>query len=352
MVRWVARCVAVLHDAFPATIDYPTAREARVLRDLGYEVHVVELGPRSSTRWEGVQRWSEPTRAGVVRRLARLRPQLCMAEGATWMLLGLPFAQHTWTRVTGVSVQPLKRRAQQRLLPRARHVSFLNPHDEQQFALPPGKVVDLAHAVDIAFWSDAPERDAEFWQRRGLTVPEGPVLCYAAQLMRRKRQRELVDWLGPLLQDRPDVRLVLAGGTVEPDEEAAARASAVRQGIEGQVVFIGPLSPREEVRQLYAWSTVHVINTAAEMECMVLYESLAGGTPTLISDIPELTSAFPALLKHADGEQLRANVTALLDDPALRDAQVRSARARLPWADNTTHDRNLEEVAVALLGRP
>jgi glycosyltransferase involved in cell wall biosynthesis len=343
--------VVVFHPGeFPDSLDYPTARPAMLARDEGFEVHVVEVlhGQRAHRMFDGVQRWTEPSRARGLLRTARLRADLLFTEGSTWQLLALPSAHHSWVRATGGSSRPWLLAFERLLIRPASAVSFLNPWEQERWRLPDRQQADLSHPVDITFWSTPVASDPQLWSARGLTAPRGPVISYVAQIMQRKRQAELVSSLAELMRERPDVGLALAGYVAEPEAERQLRALIHAERLENRVWILGRLT-REEVRQLYAQSTAHVINTASEMECMVLYESLAAGTPTLISALPELTSAFPGLPAHHNGQELRANVGRLLDDPALGPRLVASARTRLGWADVVRHDEGFRRRLGAML---
>src|SRR5205823_2556975 len=135
-----------------------------------------------------------------------------------------------------------------------------------------------------------------------------------AQIRALKRQSQLVEALAPLLKERRDITLAFAGWTLEEAEEAATKAAIARNGLNGRVILLGNLG-REDLRQLYAWTDVHAINSTTETQCLVLYESLAARRPTLIPRLPQLTSQFPGLLAHDTKQELLANARRLLDDP-------------------------------------
>jgi glycosyltransferase involved in cell wall biosynthesis len=342
------RAVAVF-DEFPSTLEYPVARPALLLRDMGLDVHIIDLAADQRGRhYPGVTLWAERSHAAVARRLVHLRAGFAFLEGATWTLALLPLARRSWVRFTGTAGSPAKRAAQRYLLRRAAAVSFENPYEKGLFDIDPARQADLAYPVDIAFWAKRVERDPKFWQERRQPQPTGIVLTYVAQVMERKRQLPLVRDLLPLLLDTEDMTIVLAGYIVDESEAAAISKLARESGLQDRVLLLGGLSPKG-VRQLYAWTAIHVINSSRETQCMALYESLAAGVPTLISDIPELTTAFPDLLRHRSPEQLRANVATLLDSPGVGQEQIDSCRPRLMWADVTAHDEAFARTTRRLL---
>jgi glycosyltransferase involved in cell wall biosynthesis len=193
------------------------------------------------------------------------------------------------------------------------------------------------------------EKDPQFWERHGMQRPEGPVIACVGQIIRRKRPVEIFDSLAPVLQSRKDVTLVFAGETFEPEVERTLRYHISAEGLADRVLLPGVIRPREELRQLYSWADIHVLNTVWESQCMVLYESLAAGVPTLIPAIPELTSAFPNLPAHRNGDELKHNVMTLLDDPDFRTRLVRSSKPYLEWAYNESHDRTIHRLCTEWL---
>lgn len=339
----------VVHDRMPHSITMPTARPALLLREAGAEVHVVDIGPRGRDEDEGVLKWHCSSRVAAALRVATLRPDFLFLEGSTWHLMLLPLSRRSWVRATGRSERPVVATAERLMIRAASVVSVSNPDHAERWQLPKGRLLELAYPVDIDFWSAPVERSPEFWQRRGLPTPPGPVVTYVAQLMKRKRQTEMVSALAPVLRDRPDVRLVFAGAPVEPGAEDALRATAKGAGVAEQVHVLGPVSPPEELRQLYAWTTVHAVNSAWETQCMVVYESLAAGVANAVSALPVLTTAFPDVPAHEDDDALRRNVVHLLDDAEARAAVVRESRDRLRWADIRRHDEVFRSTVTGLL---
>jgi glycosyltransferase involved in cell wall biosynthesis len=332
--------VAVVYDEFPGSIRYPEARPALLLAERGHDVHVVSLDTRpvdtAPARW-----WPASNRLALVRRVAALRPKLVFVESTTANLVAVPFGSRSWVRAPLPSPNPLKAAVQKALLSRADAVSFCHPAQGDPWRVPPERLADLPYPVDVSFWSQPVTREAEWWHRRGAEPPGGPVVALVANLLRRKRQVEALTALEPVLARRADVTLVFAGATFEAEVEAELRARIRERGLTGRVRLLGGL-PRDDVRQLLAWTSVHVVNTAFETQCMAVYESLAAGVPTLIAGIPELTSAFPELPAHRDAADLSRNVEAVLDDPELARRAVERSQARVRWADIEHHDELFE----------
>lgn len=340
----------VITERYPHSLDNPVARPALLLAQRGYDVHIVDTWHEWPNRhYPGCTLWAEPERRAALRRVVTLRPDVLFMEGGSWMLpLAFRF-RHSWVRCTGVPSQPARRLAQHLLLKAPRLVGVQNPYDAARLRIPTRQRLDLPAPVDLTFWSTPVARDPEFWTKRGITPPER-VIMLTANLVALKRPAEIVAAAAPLLRDRPGLVLAFAGATVDAAVEADILRTAAELDVSDRTVLLGLLPPTE-VRQVLAWNAIHVVNSERESQCMALYESLAAGVPNTIRDIPWLTMAFPALPRHRDIAQLRANLVRLLDDDAFGHEVVARSRDALAWADVTAHDRTFAE-GLARLGQP
>jgi glycosyltransferase involved in cell wall biosynthesis len=339
-----------VQGAFPDSIRYPSARPTALLLARGFDVHVLARGTgRGKREIEGVTVWYEPSLSSTAERLIRLRPELAFFEGPSRELALLPVCHRRWVRTPYRSLQVGKAAAEQALLSAAEAVTFTNPYDATRWWVRHDRRLDLPYPVEVRYWSEPVARDADWWHRRDRCVPSGPVVAYVSNIVKGKRHAELTAALAPLLRRRPDMTLVIVGRTFDLDEMSRLEAVIRREAVADQMWLVGELE-RDDLRQLYAWTDVHALNTAHETQCMVVYESLAAGVPTLIPAIPSLTQAFPALLDHANGMELQLNVERLLDDRSLGQEQVRRSRSRVEWADVRRHDRLFAEHCARLLG--
>jgi glycosyltransferase involved in cell wall biosynthesis len=245
--------------------------------------------------------------------------------------------RNTWVRTPMASANPVKHWLQRQLAGRVASLSITNPHDASAWPQTRRRD-DVPYPVDVAFWSEPTPRQPTFWTDRGWTTPTGPVLGYVSNLLPRKAQIELIQWLSPLLAQRPATRLALVGNSFDDDYVRQLRATIIRRGLQDQVLVMGGLDP-EGVRQFFAWTDVHIVNTTSETQCMAVFESLAAGVATVIRDIPALTEAFPGLPAHNTEGELCSNVARLLDVEGARGQLVATSAERLEWADVRRHDR-------------
>lgn len=335
-------------DGPPVTFTSNAFLPAAHLRDAGLEVHVVSrAGGPEHRRVEGIDVWVEPSTRAVASRIARLRPELYFCESASYGLLFGALGR-SWIR-NPTPVAGARGVAIQRVLLRAFDaVSFTSPALAAEWTVRPDRLVDLSYPVDVPFWSERPARRAETWAELERDVPRGPSLVFVANYAPLKRHAALVADLAPLLREREDVTLYFVGSGLVPEAYHETAATIARLDLEERVIVLGGL-PRERIRDVLAWMDLAVFPTAAETQCLVLYESLLAGLPVVINRLPALVTQFPTLPSYEDGAELRALVAAELDEPGAlrRDGW----QARVEWADQSRYEQVFADTVDRLLGR-
>lgn len=147
----------------------------------------------------------------------------------------------------------------------------------------------------------------------GEDEPEGHILLLGA-ISERKRQREVLE----ALAGEPGI--VVAGAYAGPREGLAAWEAAVR-GADAR--WLGEVSDQRVVARLQRGAAVLVHLARAEVQSLAVIETLAHGTPVVLSDIPshrELASAYPAWVRLARE----------LDDVLPRVRELRTRRPQGP----------------------
>lgn len=141
-------------------------------------------------------------------------------------------------------------------------------------------------------------------------------LCLAA-LEQRKRQVELIEALAPLIAEKPDFRLILAG---EGPERVRVEETIARLGLAQQVKLLGY---HERPEELIALADVGVLTSTREGLPRVVIQFLAAGTPIVINHLPGLEEIIAngvngVVLPEDDIDAAaRALVATLYDDEAL-----------------------------------
>jgi len=123
--------------------------------------------------------------------------------------------------------------------------------------------------------------------RQKYEIPlERPMLLYVGRVAFEKNIAFLLEMLKVLVQDVPDVLLVITG---EGPAEASLHRLTQELGLTHNVKFIGYLNRELELNACYQAADVFVFSSKSETQGLVLLEAMAQGTPVVA--IAELGTA-------------------------------------------------------------
>lgn len=162
--------------------------------------------------------------------------------------------------------------------------------------------------------------------RLKLQLPQGrPIVLAVRRLVRRMGLEDLIDAVKLLKKRTPDVLLLIAGKGRLQDELQARINEA---GLDDNVKLLG-FVPDQHLAALYRAATISVVPTVAlEGFGLITVESLASGTPVLVTPVGGLPEAVaglsPNLVLRATGaEAIAEGLGAALDGSLkLPDAQA------------------------------
>ena len=214
----------------------------------------------------------------------------------------------------------------------------------------PEKGVAIANGVDPTRFAPVDKAEA----RAALGLPQGvPLVVSVGHMVERKGFHILVEALNLLKgRGRDDVHMVFVGGAGEEgDFVAQVKGRVAEAGLTGRVHFAGAVA-NHLLPQYYSAADVFALATAKEGWPNVLFESLACGTPPVITEVwgtPECLCRpeLGVLVKERTGEAFAEALDQALSTEWDTDLLVRYARANT-WA--TVGRRTVTELerAVAL----
>jgi glycosyltransferase involved in cell wall biosynthesis len=188
------------------------------------------------------------------------------------------------------------------------------------------KVRVIPNGIDPSRFEALPD-PATFLEPRGIN---GPMVLYVGRLAVNKRMEMVLEALPNLLEDEPDLELVIAG----PDDGAGAEWKALTEelGIGSSVRFEGFLS-EEDLIAAFTAADVFVLPSDWEAFGIVLLEAMACRTPCICSDrggAPEVVvdGETGLVAPYADGEAWGSALAELIGDPERRRAMGEKGRRR------------------------
>lgn len=223
----------------------------------------------------------------------------------------------------------------------------------ERYGVAPERCVVIPGAVELDRFTPADDRDA---LRQRLGVDGSFVVLTARRLIRRTGVDLLISAWSTVAAAVPGAVLVVAGDGPEADD---LRARAAASPAADRIRFVG-LVPDAELIDWYRAADVSVVpSRALEGFGLVVLESLATGTPVVVTDIggmPEAIAAFdPTAIVPATAAALADRLVAAARPGGLPDREGCRAHAeRFGWdrARTSTEQLLTELTGGAAGGRP
>jgi glycogen synthase len=211
------------------------------------------------------------------------------------------------------------------------------------FEVAPERVHVIHNGIDADFYRPDPSTDALV--RHGID----PAVPYVLFVGRITRQKGIVHLVRAIRHLDPGIGVVLCAGQPDTPEIAAEVEAGVRsaQAERSNVVWIGEMVSREDVRQLYSHAAVFCCPSVYEPFGIINLEAAACETPVVASavgGIPEVVVdgetglLVPVELRPddpmapVDSDRFELNlagaINALMADAATREVMGRAARQR------------------------
>jgi teichuronic acid biosynthesis glycosyltransferase TuaC len=192
----------------------------------------------------------------------------------------------------------------------------------------PERMRVLRNGVDLALFRPGDREAAR--HRLGFTRP---TLLAVGNLVALKRHRLMVEALALL----PGADLVIVGAG---PEHAAIEALAHARGVADRVRLLGQM-PQQELPAIYNAADLLLLVSTHEGWPNVLLESMACGTPAVVSDLPGIADIVGAPAAGCivprippEPDHLAAAIRGLLAAPPLR-AATRAYAAQFDWQSTT-----------------
>jgi len=175
-----------------------------------------------------------------------------------------------------------------------------------------------------------PDPFASGWKKDTERQADRPfIITTVARLYVTKGLTYLLDTAALVEKTHPNVEFKVYGEG-ELRDELLAKAKTL--GLDGEKIFVGAFTNREELSRIMAGTDICVMSSILEGQPLSVVEAMAYGCPivtTAVGGIPELIQdgVNGLLCPPADPQCVAERIKVLLDDPALRKRLGNAARA-------------------------
>lgn len=178
---------------------------------------------------------------------------------------------------------------------------------------------------------------------------EGRTVLLSPRILQPLYQVHLiVEAMPAVLAAYPDTVLLITEYGVDVDYRTAIQNRVAELGIGHAVIFCGHVQ-HSAMPRYYSISTLSVAVPSSDGLPQTLLEGMACGTPNVLSRLPRyeelITHGESAWLVEQDPASIAAGILHLLDQPALRSAIARNARAVVETDANLPMQANRVETA-------
>ncbi len=205
--------------------------------------------------------------------------------------------------------------------------------------------------VELARWGAdldtyRPEGDVS-GLREALDLGDSPVVLSARAMRPIYNQEVVVKTIPLVLEQVPTTKFVFWEYGVDRDYLGEIKGLVKDLGLEEAVRFVGPADSYEEGANYYRLADVMVSVASSDSIPITMLESMACGTPVVITDLPSVRESIGdnengLLVPVGDPEALAAAVVRLLGDPQLRRKLRQKGLAFV--REHGDHQRNMARV--------
>lgn len=173
-------------------------------------------------------------------------------------------------------------------------------HDYLNNAFSQGQVVTLMNSVDTQIFYPCQTQKEKLLLRQKLGLPIiSTILIFVGSIIHRKGVDVLVEAFKQVSQKNPDLFLLLVGPhkiqenpSVDENWIASLQTSLAEANLTSKVIFLGLVSDRQSLSELYRASDVFVFPSRKEGLGNVVLEAMASGLPVVSSDLPVLKNVI------------------------------------------------------------
>ena len=145
------------------------------------------------------------------------------------------------------------------------------------------KILLSKNGVNTTVYSSLPNEKAEQIKSE-FNLQGKKVILQVGSVYENKGQERLVRLLSPMLKKRKDLIYAFVGGIVSQEYFEKINDTSRELGVSEQVIYLGAVSPGEELNRYYNMAECSVFSSTLESFGLVIIEAISAGTPVVMSN--------------------------------------------------------------------
>ncbi|MBQ4135819.1 MAG: glycosyltransferase family 4 protein [Clostridia bacterium] len=145
------------------------------------------------------------------------------------------------------------------------------------------KVLLSKNGVNTTVYSSLPNEKVEQIKSE-FNLQGKKVILQVGSVYENKGQERLVKLLSPMLKKRKDLIYAFVGGIVSQEYFEKINDTSRELGVSEQVIYLGAVSPGEELNRYYNMAECSVFSSTLESFGLVIIEAISAGTPVVMSN--------------------------------------------------------------------
>lgn len=154
-------------------------------------------------------------------------------------------------------------------------------HFVKELGVDKNKIFKIINGVSLDKYKPLSKKEVESIKSK-LQLSGKKVIFQVGSVCERKNQLGSVEMLKDYLKSHDDVVYMYAGGIIDTEYHQKILSLAKNEGFENRVIYAGELAPGNVLNEYYNAADCSVFTSKLESFGLVIIESIASGTPTLI----------------------------------------------------------------------
>lgn len=162
------------------------------------------------------------------------------------------------------------------------------------------RIVKVINGVNVDTYNDTvADKESVEQLKNKYNLKGKKIIFQVGSICDRKNQLGTLNLLLPIMKKCSDIAFIYAGGIIDPQYAETIQKTALNEGLQDRVLYMGEVSPGKQLNELYALSDVAMMNSKSEAFALVIAEALSARKPIFINE--NIMKSLP-FLERMEGE--------------------------------------------------